>query len=127
VVDSLKALDLKWPIREAEISALENGDLSPEHTAMIAKKLHVQENDVVEMSRRLGGDASLSTLANADEAGEVQDWLVDPACDPEAVFAEWEEAGQRRQALASASTRASDIYLKRGSSRNLRSGLRTSP
>jgi RNA polymerase sigma-32 factor len=122
-----KKLFFKLRTTKAEISALENGDLSPEHTAMIAKKLHVQENDVVEMNRRLGGDASLSTLANADEAGEVQDWLVDPACDPEAVFAEWEEAGQRRQALASASTRASDIYLKRGSSRNLRSGLRTSP
>jgi RNA polymerase sigma-32 factor len=65
-----KKLFFKLRTTKAEISALENGDLSPEHTAMIAKKLHVQENDVVEMNRRLGGDASLSTLANADEAGE---------------------------------------------------------
>ena len=69
---------------------------------MIAKRLGVQENDVLEMNRRLGGDASLNTLVNADEAGEVQDWLVDPASDPEAVFAEQQEARQRHQALAGA-------------------------
>src|SRR3981189_1286784 len=40
---------------KAEKSALEDGDLRPEHTAMIARKLGVQENDVVEMNRRLGG------------------------------------------------------------------------
>jgi RNA polymerase sigma-32 factor len=97
-----KKLFFKLRRTKADISALEDGDLSPEHTAMIAERLSVQENDVVEMNRRLGGDASLSALVNADEAGEVQDWLVDPASDPEAVFAERQEAGQRRQALAGA-------------------------
>jgi RNA polymerase sigma-32 factor len=87
---------------KAEISALEDGDLRPEHTAKIAKRLGVQENDVVEMNRRLGGDVSLNTLVHADEAGEVQDWLVDPASSPEAVYAEQEEAKLRRQVLASA-------------------------
>jgi RNA polymerase sigma-32 factor len=87
---------------KAEISALEDGDLRPEHTAMIARKLGVQENDVVEMNRRLGGDVSLNTLVHADEAGEVQDWLVDPASSPEALYAEQEETKQRRQALAGA-------------------------
>jgi RNA polymerase sigma-32 factor len=87
---------------KAEISALEDGDLRPEHTAMIARKLGVQENDVVEMNRRLGGDVSLNTLVHAHEAGEVQDWLVDPASSPEALYAEQEEAKQRRQALAGA-------------------------
>ena len=97
-----KKLFFKLRRTKADISALEDGDLSPEHTAMIAERLSVQENDVVEMNRRLGGDASLSALVNADEAGEVQDWLVDPASDPEAVLAERQEAGQRRQALAGA-------------------------
>jgi RNA polymerase sigma-32 factor len=87
---------------KAEISALEDGDLRPEHTAKIAKRLGVQENDVVEMNRRLGGDVSLNILVRADEAGEVQDWLVDPASSPEAVYAEQEEAKLRRQVLASA-------------------------
>jgi hypothetical protein len=83
---------------KAEISALEDGDLRPEHTAKIAKRLGVQENDVVEMNRRLCGDVSLITLVHTDEAGEVQDWLVDPASSPEAVYAEQEEAKLRRQA-----------------------------
>jgi RNA polymerase sigma-32 factor len=97
-----KKLFFKLRRTKAEISALEDGDLSPEHTAMIAKRLGVQENDVLEMNRRLGGDASLNTLVNADEAGEVQDWLVDPASDPETAVAEREEARQRHQALAGA-------------------------
>jgi hypothetical protein len=83
---------------KAEISALEDGDLRPEHTAKIAERLGVQENDVVEMNRRLCGDVSLNTLVHTDEAGEVQDWLVDPASSPEAVYAEQEEAKLRRQA-----------------------------
>src|SRR4029077_10747736 len=87
---------------KAQISALEEGDLRPEHTEMIAKKLGVQKNDVVEMNRRLGGDVSLNTLVHADEAGEVQDWLIDPASSPETAYAEQEEANQRRRALADA-------------------------
>ena len=97
-----KKLFFKLRRTKAEISALEDGDLRPEHTATIAKRLGVLENDVVEMNRRLSGDVSLNTLVHADDAGEVQDWLVDPASSPEAVYAEQEEAKQRRQALAGA-------------------------
>jgi RNA polymerase sigma-32 factor len=99
---------------KAEISALEDGDLRPEHTAMIARKLGVQENEVVEMNRRLGGDMSLNALVHADEGGEIQDWLVDPASGPEDVYAGEEEARQRRQALTGAmevlSARERDIF-----------------
>src|SRR3954447_19096968 len=97
-----KKLFFKLRKTKAEISALEDGDLHPEHIAMIAKKLGVQENDVIEMNRRLSGDASLNTEVHADEAGEVQDWLVDPAPSPEAMYADQEEAKQRRRALAGA-------------------------
>ena len=97
-----KKLFFKLRRTKAEISALEDGDLRPEHTAMIAKRLGVQENDVVEMNRRLCGDVSLNTVVHADEPGEVQDWLVDPASSPETVYAEQEEVRQRRQALAGA-------------------------
>jgi RNA polymerase sigma-32 factor len=69
---------------------------------MIAKRLGVNENDVVDMNRCLGGDVSLNTLVHADEAGEAQDWLVDPAPSPEAVYADQEEVKQRRQALTGA-------------------------
>src|SRR6478752_7272268 len=97
-----KKLFFKLRRTKAEISALEDGDLRPEHAAMIAKRLGVQKNDVVEMNRRLGGDVSLNTLVHADEAGEMQDLLVDPATSPETVYAEQQEAKQRRQALAGA-------------------------
>jgi RNA polymerase sigma-32 factor len=97
-----KKLFFKLRRTKAEISALEDGDLRPEHTATIARRLGVLENDVVEMNRRLGGDVSLNTLVHTDDAGEVQDWLVDPASSPEAVYAAQEEAKQRRQALAGA-------------------------
>src|SRR6201996_9126668 len=102
---------------KAEISALEDGDLRPEHTATIAKKLGVQENEVVEMNRRLGGDTSITALVHGDEAGELQDWLVDPTSGPEDVYAGEEEARQRRQALAGAmevlSARERDIFEAR--------------
>jgi len=39
---------------------------------------------------------------HADQAGEVQEWLVDPAPSPEALYADQEEAKQRRRALAGA-------------------------
>ncbi|MBR1157448.1 RNA polymerase sigma factor RpoH [Bradyrhizobium sp. JYMT SZCCT0428] len=97
-----KKLFFKLRRTKAEISALEDGDLRPEHTAMIAKRLGVQESDVIQMNRRLGGDVSLNALVHADEAAEMQDWLVDPASSPETVYAEQEEAKQRRQALAGA-------------------------
>src|ERR1700710_653529 len=112
-----KKLFFKLRRTKAEISALEDGDLRPEHIAMIAKRLGVQENDVVEMNRRLGGDVSLNTLVHADEAGGVQDWLVDPAPSPEAIYADQEEAKQRRRALAGAlevlSTRERCIFEAR--------------
>jgi RNA polymerase sigma-32 factor len=97
-----KKLFFKLRRAKAQISALEDGDLRPEHARLIAKRLGVQETDVVEMNRRLGGDISLNTLVHEDEAGEVQDWLVDPASSPEVVHAEQQEAKQRRQALAGA-------------------------
>jgi RNA polymerase sigma-32 factor len=112
-----KKLFFKLRRTKAEISALEDGDLRPEHTAMIARKLGVQENEVVEMNRRLGGDTSLNALVHTDEGGEIQDWLVDPASGPEDVYAGEEEARQRRQALAGAleglSARERDIFEAR--------------
>src|SRR3954469_6033087 len=50
-----KKLFFKLRRTKAEISALEDGDLHPEHIEIVAKKLGVQENDVVEMNCRLSG------------------------------------------------------------------------
>ena len=85
---------------KSKISALDEGDLRPDQVAIIAKRLGVTNQDVVDMNRRLGGDASLNAPIRDDgEAGEWQDWLVDNSPNQEAVMAEHEEFDHRRQAL----------------------------
>ena len=85
---------------KSKISALDEGDLRPDQVAIIAKRLGVTNQDVVDMNRRLGGDASLNAPIRDDgEAGEWQDWLVDTSPNQEAVMAEHEEFDHRRQAL----------------------------
>src|SRR4030081_3827556 len=80
--------------------AVDEGDLRPDQVKLIAKRLGVTDQDVVDMNRRLGGDASLNAPIRDDgEAGEWQDWLVDNSPNQEAVMAEHEEFDHRRQAL----------------------------
>ena len=45
---------------KSKISALEEGDLRPDQVKLIAKRLGVTEQDVVDMNHRLGGDVSLN-------------------------------------------------------------------
>ncbi|ABS67230.1 RNA polymerase sigma factor RpoH [Xanthobacter versatilis] len=88
---------------KSQISALEDGDLKPEHVKQIATKLGVTEQDVVDMNRRLSGDASLNSPIREDsEGGEWQDWLVDERLDQEEQLAESEELDNRRAALSGA-------------------------
>jgi RNA polymerase sigma-32 factor len=88
---------------KSKISALEEGDLHPDHVKLIATRLGVTEQDVVDMNRRLGGDVSLNAPLSEDgDAGEWQDWLVDDVSDQETRLAESEEADNRRQALGEA-------------------------
>src|SRR6266581_7279838 len=85
---------------KSKISALDEGDMRPDQVKLIAKRLGVTEQDVVDMNRRLGGDASLNAPIRDDgEAGEWQDWLVDHTPTQEAVLAEHEELDHRRAAL----------------------------
>ena len=90
---------------KSKISALDEGDLRPEQVKIIARRLGVSEQDVVEMNRRLGGDVSLNTpIREEGDSGEWQDWLVDEISDQETRLAESEEADNRRKALAEALT-----------------------
>src|ERR1700733_602137 len=108
---------------KSKISALDEGDLHPDQVKLIAKRLGVTDQDVVDMNRRLGGDASLNApirddgeagewqdwlvdnsphhekLMGGGEAGEWQDWLVDNSPNQEALMAEHEEFDHRREAL----------------------------
>ncbi|SRR6266542_2592807 len=88
---------------KSKISALEEGDMHPDQVKLIAQRLGVTEQDVVEMNRRLGGDVSLNAQMRDDaDSGEWQDWLVDEDSDQESRFAESEESDNRKKALASA-------------------------
>src|SRR6201992_4264193 len=82
---------------KSRISALDEGDLRPDQVQTIAKRLGVTDQDVIDMNRRLGGDASLNAPIRDDgEAGEWQDWLVDNTPSQEARMAESEEYDHRR-------------------------------
>jgi RNA polymerase sigma-32 factor len=88
---------------KSKISALEEGDMRPDQVALIAKRLGVPEQDVIEMNRRLGGDASLNAPIRDDgEAGEWQDWLVDDTASQETRLVAEEQADNRHQALRDA-------------------------
>jgi RNA polymerase sigma-32 factor len=88
---------------KSKISVLDEGDLRPDQVKLIARRLGVTEQDVVDMNRRLGGDVSLDAPIREDgNSGEWQDWLVDERLDQETTLAASEEFGGRRKALASA-------------------------
>ena len=88
---------------KSKISALEEGDLRPDQVDIIAKRLGVTTQDVVDMNRRLGGDASLNAPIRDDgESGEWQDWLVDDAPTQERILADSEESDNRHNALIGA-------------------------
>lgn len=88
---------------KSQLQALDDGDLKPEHVKTIATKLGVPEEDVVNMNRRLGGDASLNAPIRAEaESGEWQDWLVDDTPTQEDRLVEDEELERRRSYLSSA-------------------------
>jgi RNA polymerase sigma-32 factor len=88
---------------KSKISALGEGDLRPEQVKTIAQRLGVTEQDVIDMNRRLGGDASLNAGIREDgDSGEWQDWLVDESASQEAVLAESQEFDNRRKALGDA-------------------------
>src|SRR4249919_892573 len=90
---------------KSKISALDEGDLHPDQVKLIAKGLGVTDQDVVDMNRRLGGDASLNAPTRDDgEAGEWQDWLVDESPDQETTLAASEEFDNRRKTLSDALT-----------------------
>ena len=95
---------------KSQISALEDGDLHPEHVAQIATKLGVQESEVISMNRRLsGGDSSLNAPLRSDSESEWQDWLADDnAVDQETYVAEEEEKSLRMGLLGEAMTELSD-------------------
>jgi RNA polymerase sigma-32 factor len=81
------------------ISSLDGGDLRSDQVKQIAKQLGASERDVIDMDRRLSGDASLNVPLREGD-GEWQDLLADDADDQEHKLVESEEASKRHDALA---------------------------
>ncbi len=96
---------LFFNLRKAKnnIGAIEEGDLTPDHTATLADQLGVTQTEVTEMNRRLsGGDASLNAPLRSESESEWQDWLADDTADQETRLAEREEMGDRHNLLVDA-------------------------
>ncbi len=90
---------------QSKISILDEGDMRPDQVKLIAKWLGVTETDVIDMNRRLGGDASLNAPIREDgDSGEWQDWMVDESPDQETTLAASEEFDNRRKTLSDALT-----------------------
>ncbi len=76
-----------------KLQTVEERSLSPQTIKSIATDLHVTEQDVVEMSKRMSGpDYSLNAPVAEAEGGEWQDWLEDEAADHGEKLLERDEA-----------------------------------
>ncbi len=90
---------------KGKLQALDEGDMSPETIKKIATDLAVDEQEVINMDRRMagGGDQSLNAPMRIDGDGEWQDWLVDQDQQTqETVMVEEDELSKRRALLVEA-------------------------
>ncbi len=76
--------------------------MRPEQVATIATKLGVPQQDVIDMNRRMSGDASLNSPLREEGEGEWQDFLVDSSSSQEVVLVEQEQIDNRLGALRAA-------------------------
>jgi RNA polymerase sigma-32 factor len=95
---------------KSKLDAFDDGDLSPENLAKIAKDLGVTEEEVTSMNRRMsmGGDTSLNVSMREDGEGQWQDWLADDSPLQDAVVADAQEADVRHEMLESAMSDLND-------------------
>ena len=91
--------------------------MRPDQVEVIATKLGVPKQDVIDMNRRMSGDASLNAPLREEGEGEWQDWLVDDSTSQEIVLADREQAdirhGALRQALGVLNPRERRIFEAR--------------
>lgn len=86
---------------KARLGLYENKELEPKVVKEIARELVVDEHDVVEMNRRIGGDTSLNTTVyqSEDETKERIDLLADQRQNIENKVVNKEEAAYKRKIL----------------------------
>ena len=108
---------------KSKISAIEDGDLTPDQVDKIATELSVPHKEVISMNRRISGsDYSLNSPVTDDSSGEWQDWLEDDTQNQEASFADTEEYLIKKNILSDSleylNERERDILSERQLSEN---------
>ncbi|CDA17981.1 rNA polymerase sigma factor [Acetobacter sp. CAG:267] len=86
---------------KARLGLYENKELEPKVVKAIAHELMVDEKDVTEMNRRIGGDSSLNVSVGDDEDGhEKIDMIVDRRENIEAKISARQEQAYKARILA---------------------------
>ena len=86
---------------KARLGLYENKELEPTVVKKIAHELMVDERDVTEMNRRIGGDSSLNVSIGDDEDGrEKLDMIVDGTQNVEARVSARQEQAYKTKILA---------------------------
>lgn len=94
---------------KARLGLYDNKELEPKVVKQIAQELVVDERDVVEMNRRIGGDSSLNTMiGHDDDAVEAIDLLADKSQNIEGHLAQKQEADFKRKLLLNALTKLNE-------------------
>ena len=86
---------------KAKLGLYDNKELEPSVVKKIASDLVVEEQDVVEMNRRLGGDTSLNVVVGDSDDMERQDMLVDARQNLENSLAKKQEIAYKHKILMS--------------------------
>ncbi len=86
---------------KARLGLYDNKELEPSVVKKIASDLVVEEQDVVEMNRRLGGDTSLNVVVGDSDDMERQDMLVDSRQNLESSLAKKQEVAYKHKVLMS--------------------------
>ena len=83
-----------------QLSANNQGDLSPKHVDEIARRLNVKKEEVVSMNRRLlGKEKSLNDPIKDEDGTEWQDWIVDGKLDQELKLSQDQEFNERKKLM----------------------------
>ena len=101
-----------------QMNQIEKGELPVEIVKKIAKKLDVNEKDIVEMNRRLSGpEKSLNAPISADDDTEAINFLTNNEDNQEKKLYQNDEKNKRKEllikALENLNTREKDIFIKR--------------
>ena len=84
---------------KSQIAPDTEGDLRNEDVKNIAERLHVSEDEVVSMNRRLAGKEHSLNAPIGEDGDEWQDWVIDQSMDQELKIAQRDEMEQRKDLL----------------------------